>query len=272
VRDLLAGIARPAKDAVKQPRHSGPTAGVALDGGRTGAPGLGFCRMRFEPSATAGILGRRVAPATLNDVLLGSLAVAIRRFNDRAGVAPATVSLGMPVDLRPAGWAEGVVSNIVWAASVPIAPEAQSDLVSAQLAAAERTRVIKDQRVRGELVDVPPMIGSWPVGRLHLITRAALARPIAKRLSSRFDTTGLSNLGRFDGSLDFGDAAGPASELWWSPPALTPPGIGIGAVTMNDELFLTVRYTHEQFDAAGGARFARTWRDVLEAERPEQRS
>ena len=38
---------------------------------------------------------------------------------------------------------------------------------------------------------------------------------------------------------------------------------GIGAATMNDEMFLTLRYSRRQYDAAGAAALAATWRQVL---------
>jgi hypothetical protein len=63
--------------------------------------------------------------------------------------------------------------------------------------------------------------------------------------------------------LDFGHDAGPATQIWFSPPAQMPMGTGIGAATMNQELFLAVRFCEAQFDATGAEAFADTWRGVL---------
>ena len=77
------------------------------------------------------------------------------------------------------------------------------------------------------------------------------------------DTGALSNLGNLPQPLDFGAGAGAATELWWSPPAGMPPGISVGAITTNGEMFLTLRYCRAQFDAEGAAQFAADLRKVL---------
>jgi hypothetical protein len=79
------------------------------------------------------------------------------------------------------------------------------------------------------------------------------------------DAAVLTNLGRLDAPFDFGDDAGPTIELWATPPVQSPPGVclGIGAAMMNDELLLTLRYHHRQFDAPGADRFIEAWRGVL---------
>jgi NRPS condensation-like uncharacterized protein len=265
VRDLQEAVAARPKGDSKQPKHGGPNAGIAVAGGQPGVPGLGFCHLRFDKSATAAIVGRRVHPATVNDLLLASLAIAIRRHNDESGVPVRTVSLGMPVDLRPAGHAREILANVVWAASVPIFADEQADLVVAELAVAERTQLVKARRTRGDLVELPPGLGTWPIGVLHRAARGLIAGPVAKRMADRLDTVALANLGRLDRQFDFGAAAGAATECWCTPPALMPPGLGFCAVSIDDELFLGMRYCHEQFDAPAAARFAETWRDVLTA-------
>ena len=265
VRELQEDVSAGPKSNAKKPSHSGPHSGVAVAGGQPGGAGLGFCQIRFDKPATAAILGRRVRPATLNDVLVASLAIAIRRHNEASGVEPRTVSVGMPVDLRPPGRAKEIVGNIVWSASVPIFTDEQTDLTVAEAAVAGRTELVKQRRARGDLVELPPGVGTWPIGVLHRAARALISRPVAKATAGRIDTVVLSNLGRFDGELEFGADAGVASEFWWTPPALMPPGtgIGVGAVTINDELFLGLRYCRAQFDARGATRFAQTWRGVL---------
>ena len=251
----------------RDPAHAaqpsvGRTARVARDGGRSDVTGVGFCVMRLRPTIVAEIAARRCPPATLNDVLLASLAVAIRRFNDGHNARPATVSLTMPVNLRPAGSQE-VLSNLVCSLPVAILVDEQVDLPTAQLAVARRTRAIKARRQRGGLIEMPPMIGGWPVGAVHFLTRMLVARRVATLLAGRLDTTGFSNLGRLGPPPDFGGLVGAATELWISAPAVMPTGVGVAGATMNDELFLTLRYCREQFDAPGAERFMATWRGVL---------
>jgi NRPS condensation-like uncharacterized protein len=262
VRDLRAGLVWRRKTKIKRDKRPDRTARVAIDGGQPGASGSAMAQLRFETSLIDRILSRRAPAATLNDVLLGSLAVAIRRFNDARGVPPAALSLVMPIDVRPAGPTNDIVSNIFFTVSLSVLPDDQSDLVTAQLAVAQRTRVIKAHRTAGDLMDIPPIIGGVPVGILHF-GLPKLVRLAEKLLATRGDTAVLTNIGRVDTAFDFGDVVGPATELWISPPVQMPPGLAIGAATTNGELFLALRYSRQQFDAAGAARFAETWRNVL---------
>jgi NRPS condensation-like uncharacterized protein len=126
------------------------------------------------------------------------------------------------------------------------------------LAVEARTRALKNRRLAGTMIDVLGLSEISPVGVRHFLARKA--RPIAGKA---VDTTILSNLGRLGLPLDFGEGAGAATELWFSPPAQMPLGTGIGAATMNDEMFLTLRYSRRQYDAAGAAALAATWRQVL---------
>jgi hypothetical protein len=143
---------------------------------------------------------------------------------------------------------------------VPVGiPEcAQSDLVAAQAAVAERTAQAKEQRLAGAMVDMLGMVGIWPAA-----VRDAAARWSRGPLVNAADTGVLSNLANLPETLDFGAGAGAATELWASPPVNMPTGISVGAVTMNGEMFLTLRYCRAQFDAQGAEQFAADLRKVL---------
>lgn len=231
---------------------------AAIDGGTPTAPGYGIVHLGLDPTETASLLARRRQPATLNDVLLGGLAVAIRAFNAERGLAPGTVSMQMPLNLRPDTHANELVSNVVASVSVPVFAEEQSDVATAQLAAAERTAALKARRDAGGIIPSPGMVGSWPVGMVDLAMRV-----LGPRSASRIDTAVLSNLGRLEPVPAFGPDAGATTELWFSPPAKMPGGVAIGAATAGGALMLTVRYCREQFDADGAARFADTLRTTL---------
>ncbi len=231
---------------------------VAVDGGSDAIQGFGFHLLRFDRDEAVRIAARRVKPATINDLLLAALAVTIRRFNDQRGVVPGRVSLLMPVNLRPAEWSNELVSNIVSMVPVGVPECAQSDLVAAQAAAAKRTVELKEQRLPGAMVNMMGMFGIWPAG-----VRQAAVRRSRDHVVNNADTGALSNLGNLPQPLDFGAGAGAATELWWSPPAGMPPGISVGAITTNGEMFLTLRYCRAQFDAEGAAQFAADLRKVL---------
>jgi hypothetical protein len=76
------------------------------------------------------------------------------------------------------------------------------------------------------------------------------------------DTAVLSNLGRLPPAPPFGDA-GAVRAVWFSPPGRMPLGASLGAATLDDRLFLTLRYRHPLFDAAAASDFLETFRSAL---------
>jgi NRPS condensation-like uncharacterized protein len=266
VRDLRVHAgARSLKDAVLRARDmrdrlsQGPPARVAVQGGVPGARGYGFHPLRLGPEEAEKVSARRRKPATVNDLLIAALAVAIRRFNAERGVPTGRVSVMIPVNVRPSAWSEEIVANILSFVAASVPESEQSDLDTAQLAVAARTRALKEQRLAGTMTDLLHFSSLLPVGVRHFLART-LRGGIADRV---VDTAILSNLGMVSEALDFGDGAGAATELWFSPPGQVPLGVALGAASMNGEMFLTLRYRKARYDTAGAAAFAATWRDVL---------
>jgi NRPS condensation-like uncharacterized protein len=266
VRDLRVHAgARSLRDAVLRARDlrdrlsQGPPARVAVQGGVPGARGYGFHPLRLGPEEAEEVIARRRKPATVNGLLIAALAIAIGRFNAERGVPTGRVSVMIPVNVRPGAWSEEIVANILSFVSASVSESEQSDLDTAQLAVAARTRALKEQRLAGTMIDLLRLSSISPVGVRHFLARTVRG-PIADKLA---DTAILSNLGRLPLPLDFGDGAGAATELWFSPPGQMPLGIALGAASMNGEMFLTLRYRKARYDAAGAAAFAATWRDVL---------
>jgi NRPS condensation-like uncharacterized protein len=163
-----------------------------------------------------------------------------------------------PVNVRPAAWFEEVVGNLLSFVSVSVLEGEQSDLATAQLAVAARTRALKELGLSGTIIDLLSLFDICPVGVRHF-----LARNLRGIAGPALDTAILSNLGSLAVPVDFGAEAGTATEIWFSPPGQMPLCAAIGAATLNGELFLTLRYCRHQFDAAGAAAFADTWREVL---------
>ena len=131
------------------------------------------------------------------------------------------------------------------------------DLDTAVEAAAETTRRIKDKRIAGLIVDLfdPP---------------TALPTAIKKRLQHLIPLTGnlvvdtavLSNLGRLEGVPHLAEA-GAIKEVWFSPPGRMPLGASLGAATLGDELFVSLRYRHALFDDSAATAFGSLFREIL---------
>jgi NRPS condensation-like uncharacterized protein len=237
----------------------GAAARIAAQGGLGGATGYRFQLLRLGREETEAVMAQRREPATVNDLLVAALAVAIRRFNSQHRLPTGRVRVKVPVNLRPDAWSEEVLANILSFVSVSVPEGEQTDLATAQLAVAARMRELKEPRLSGMMIDLLRLSGVAPVGVRHFLARTVRG-PIAPKVA---DTVILSNLGKFPAPLDFGEGAGAATELWFSPPAQMPLGVAIGAASLHDELFLTLRYSPRQFDHRGAAAFAATWREVL---------
>jgi NRPS condensation-like uncharacterized protein len=225
--------------------------------GHSERPGYGFELLTLEPDDLHTLLEHRPDGATVNDVLLGGLAVAVRRWNEEHGGGDGSVYLMMPINLRPAGWRFDVVGNFASYVSVRLGSGDQKTLDAATAAAAEGTRRVKDGAVAGLIVDLFSLPTALPTG---LKRRMGDLIPLTGNVV--VDTAVLSNLGRVQDVPHLGEA-GAVQELWFSPPGRMPLGASLGAVTLGERLFLTLRYRHALFDQAAAAEFMSTFREVL---------
>jgi NRPS condensation-like uncharacterized protein len=213
------------------------------------APGYGFELLAFEPEEVRRILDRRTGGATVNDVLLGALAVTVRRWNEQHDQDTGAVYLMMPMNMRPPEWRFEVVGNFASYVSVRLGGGDHVTLDSAIASAAESTRRIKDGGVAGlvvELFDTRTLLPSGVKRRMQELI------PLTGNLV--VDTAVLSNLGRIDEVPRLGDA-GRVREVWFSPPGRMPLGASFGAVTLDGRLFVTLRYRHALFDRDAARRF-----------------
>ena len=226
--------------------------------GASDKPGYGFALTSFGSDELERLMSLRTDGATLNDVLLAGLALAIRRFNERHGVPHAdTIYLMMPINLRPPEWRFDIVGNFASYVSVRVGSQDQTELRQAIKAAAESTRQIKDGAVAGlivELFNAPTILPTAVKQRMQNLI------PLTGNVV--VDTAVLSNLGRVSDPPTLGDA-GAVRELWFSPPGRMPLGASLGAATLDGRLFVALRYRRAQFDAPAAAEFVQTLRDVL---------
>jgi NRPS condensation-like uncharacterized protein len=243
-------------------RGVGTPTRIAADGD-TDRPGYGFELLTFEPEELQALVELRDGGATLNDVLLGGLAVAIRRWNEDHGTPSGTTYLMMPINLRPPEWRLDIVGNFASYVSVRIGSADQVTLETAIQAASARTRRIKDGAIGGMITDLFGAPILLPIG---LKRRMQDLIPLTGDVI--VDTAVLSNLGRVQRVPHLGDA-GAVRELWFSPPGRMPLGASLGAATLNERLLLTLRYRHAQFDARAAAQFLTQLKQTLIAAQPD---
>jgi NRPS condensation-like uncharacterized protein len=260
-RSLPARLRRGRTLARQATRVAAPPARIAADGVDGDRDGYGFELLQLGPDELQAILDRRAGGATVNDVLLGALALTIRRWNERHGEGDGRIGIMMPVNLRPGGWRTDVFGNFASIVSVDLAPDGQADLPAAVAAAAERPRQIKDEGGAGLAVDLLEL----PTATLPTAVKQRFQDLISLTGNRFVDTTVLSNLGRLDAVPSLGGEAGEVRRVWFSPPGRMPLGASLGAATYGDQLFLTLRYRHALFGAPAAAAFGQLLREVLTA-------
>ena len=223
------------------------------------SPGYGFERLAFEPEEVRRVVERRSGGATVNDVLLGALAVTVRRWNEDHGESTGAVYLMMPINLRPPEWKFEVVGNFASYVSVRVAANDHESLEAAVESAAASTRRIKDGGIAGLIVDLLDPTTLLPTG---VKRRMQDLIPLTGNIV--VDTAVLSNLGRIDDVPHLGEA-GAVREVWFSPPGRMPLGASLGAVTLGGRLFVTLRYRHALFHRDAARRFLESFKGELVA-------
>jgi NRPS condensation-like uncharacterized protein len=238
-------------------RQLTPTTRVARDGAGD-RPGYGFDFMSLSADETRAVGHRAPPDTTVNDVLLGALAVTVARWNDMHGQDAGRIALTMPVNLRPAGWRNEVVSNLASYVTISLEADERADVPSAAAAAAQWTRPIKREGLGGIVVDMLDRLSIFSVG-----VKRRLPDLIPLTGDVVVDTASMSNLGIVESPPELDDTAGPVRAMWFSQPGRMPLGTCIGALTMDGRMHLALRYRHAQFDRSAARAFFRLFRAVL---------
>lgn len=202
--------------------------------------GYGILNIDLDESTLPAIAG-----ATVNDVLLAALHMAVAAWNHGHGAACERVTVMMPVNQRPAEWRSEVLANLVLAASVDstsLQRATPSDLLSA---IATQTRSIKANGVGGGIDPLPR--------RTPVLFRRLLPRMVDAVAGWAADTAILSNLGRVDDPPWFG---GNGRGLWFSPPPRMPVVLTVGAATAGDRLGLSLCWCNSDFTESDAQAFA----------------
>lgn len=245
LRALLAGAWRPLERTVRVARE-----------GADGRPAYGFELFTLSADETVRVFASRPPGATVNDLLLGALAVAISRWNEQHGDRGQPIALSMPVNLRPAEWRFEIFSNFAAWVTVWVRPTPGEALSSVVERVAAVTDAIKRDRLGGVAVDLLRISGGLMIaGKRWLQYLKALTGDVV------VDTALLSNLGPIEALPRPFDAQETAA--WFSPPSQMPLGVAIGALTLGNRLHVAMRYRHAQFDRAAARRFMELYRAAL---------
>jgi NRPS condensation-like uncharacterized protein len=254
------GPGRPARARSLLPRPAARIAAeLASDPGRGPADrsGYGFRLITCERVPRA----PRTGPgphATVNDLLIAALIVAIGRWNASHGRSRDQIRITMPVNARAPGQ-DSAAGNLSRLTAVTARPPAQGgDLRPLIANVAAQTLAAKNRP--GPQVEPlsQALAAAWcPAAVKHRLLRLALrtAGPLI------CDSSLVSNLGIVADPPRFGPA--PATHLWFSTSAHMPRGLSVGAITLGGKLHLCLRYRHALFSEPAAARFADAYAAAL---------
>lgn len=234
----LRALADKARDLATPPARLAPQGG-------SDRPGYGIHQISVP-------VPRPPKPATVNDMLLAALNLAIAGWNTEQGTACRRIGVLMPVNLRPPEWRNEVVTNFVSESRVSTTPaERRSSQVILQAISAQ-TRRIKD----GEGAAIMDLLAR--TARFPLWMKQPLSPFIWVTGNRLVDTAVLSNLGSIadDQLPHFGPQAGDIVGVWFSAPARMPCGLSLGAVTAAGALHLAFRYRYPLWGPPAAAAFA----------------
>ena len=254
-RNLQAQFGHTISHRPRGERRARPPAGpksLLAPRGAAGEPGYGLLHSALSADQGRRLNPRRLVPtATVNDLLLASLHLAVAAWNADHHRPCETISILMPVNLRPPEWRNEVVGNLTLGGSILSTAEQRSTAESLLATVAAQTRRIKSGDDFAAFVELP-----LPVRKLLLIL-------VLIRGARSMDAAVLSNLGRIDDVPDFGTEAGEVTEFWFSPPVVMPTGLAIGAASLNDRLHMVMRYRRALFDDRAARRFSCLFLDIL---------
>lgn len=222
-----------------------PTARFAADP-TTADAGYGFCQISLPADLTLALTG---GSATVNDLLVGALHLAIAGWNAEHDAECDRVGVLVPVNLRPQAWRDDVATNLVLQARIVSTIDDRTHAKTLLRSVSAQSKRLKSGE-GAALFELLRGWASWPVWAKRLLSPALTAT--GNRL---VDTAILSNLGKLD-APDFGPDAGETMECWFSAPTRMPCGLSVGAVTLNKRLHLSFRYHRSLLSDEAARRFA----------------
>ena len=241
LRDKAADLVRP------------PTP-LAPDGGRD-VPGYGFHHVALSEEATARLSD---AEATVNDLLVAALHLAIDGWNAERHVRSGRIGVLVPMNFRPKEWGQDVVTNFVLNARVASTASERSDPKAALEAVTRETERLKEGG-GAALIEVLDGAGSLPLWAKEPLS------PLLWLTGNRLvDSAVLSNLGPVSEPPSFGSDGGDTAEVWFSAPCRMPCAVSIGAASVGKRLHLAFRYRHPALGRAAARRFVDCYLHQLE--------
>ncbi|MEV7343851.1 condensation protein [Streptomyces sp. NPDC093544] len=246
-------------------RTPGAAEAERVDTPSTWAPPARVAHGTPEPSPGNGLLVTELnvprrpkgSPYTVNDQLMVTTALMLAHWNREHGARRRPLRITMPVDDRPRdmGMPIGNGTRLV---EVTFAPQ---ELDVARMGELLRRTALRTQALksldRPQLGHVAALLTA-PV--VPVTWRAAVTRGLRRAAAPWTSTTLLSNIGRIPYPLDFGEAAGRATAVWFSAPARMPRGLTVTTASTAGRLHVALRWSRSLLSHGDGAHL----RDLFE--------
>jgi len=195
--------------------------------------------------------------ATVNDVLVSALILAVADWNAAHGRRTKRIRITVPMSGRRADQI-AVLGNLSRLTVVTASPLAAGDDIRALVReVASQTRSAKD--ATGPQVDLlsRALARAWLPSSFKRRLLQVLVKTVGRAV---VDTSLLTNLG-VTYPLRFGPAV--AAQMAFSTSAHMPRGLSVGAITVGDRLQLCLRYRHALFSSEAAGRFALCYSQAL---------
>jgi NRPS condensation-like uncharacterized protein len=213
-------------------------------------PGFGYHLVNLPEDATRALV-HFDHPGTSTDVLLAALHLAIASWNAEHGRPGGRISVLVSANLRSSELPQRAVGNFSTTARVSTSRRRRVNTAEALEAVTAQTGRNRRSRTGTALLEALSRSGLLALWAKQSVI---VLEPVTG--NRNVDTAMLCNLGRLSDAPVFGDDAGEATEVWFSPPTRIPVGLSIGAATISGRLHLVFRYPHRLFDDDAARRFA----------------
>jgi len=176
-------------------------------------------------------------------------------WNQRQGDDSEVLKVTSPVNLRPKEWWFEVFGNFAMAFATHSKPDDRESPEQLMVEITKQSRAAKEKGFAAAMLLGLGMNTKLPVWAKNLMFRNSGEKaPIGITLT---------NAGRIGEALSFGDD-GDVVEVWMSPPAAMPDGLGLGITSYNGKIHLAFRHCYELLNDDSVAEFAALYRETLD--------
>ncbi len=214
----------------------------------------GCHNLTLDVDQVAALNPKRHIKATFNDLLVAAMHRTVHLWNENQGDDSTLIRVLSPVNLRPKDWWFEVFGNFAMSFTTNTEQHERSEPALLLERVVEQANTAKEEGFAEAMLLGLGINTKLPVWMKNMLFQS----PGEKGAT----TATLTNAGRISEALTFGED-GDALEVWMSPPAVMPDGLGLGVTNYNGQLHLSFRHSYELLDDDAVAEFAQLFHESL---------